>query len=216
MRRVAGRVSRSFGRVLVALPVAAVLLLSLTLLGVWAAGWRLEVVLTDSMHPEIPEGALAVTAPVRPARIEVGDVVSYHDPRLGDRRIVHRVIEIVDQGEGRFFRLQGDANPRPDRYLVPAARLDNEVRWHAPRLGRPVRWLGDGANRWVLVAVPLALVAAGQARRLLRRPDPVPPTSCPHCGADLTPAPAPADPGGPPPPPPLPSSADAPRAGAHT
>jgi signal peptidase len=173
-------------RVLAALPMVLVSLvlagLCAGLLAVWTGGWRLEAVLTSSMEPELPQGSLALTKPISPRHIDVGDVVSYADAERGGAPVLHRVIDVVEQGGTRFFEFQGDANNAPDALLVPEERVRSQMRGHVPRAGDAMAWLADGWHRWLLPGVPLALTLLRSAF-VRRRARATPTSTCPTCGA---------------------------------
>ncbi|WP_129660165.1 signal peptidase I [Rothia halotolerans] len=82
-------------------------------------GWRPQAVLTGSMEPSIPVGALVIVKETPVAEVEVGDVVtvpSHH----GDGLITHRVVEKTPTEQGASLTLRGDANASadPDPYHV--------------------------------------------------------------------------------------------------
>ena len=191
---------RAVARLPVVLVSVAVSVVGVGMAVAWTAGWHLEAVLTGSMEPEVPDGSLALTRPVSATNIEVGEVVSYHDPSRPGNPVLHRVISIVDRSGARFFEFQGDANNAPDTLLVPEERIRNELLWHVPRLGDATAWLVVGWRRWLVAVVPAALSLAGWAarRRRSRRvdaPSSDPSTgSCPHCPHCAAAEPAPASP----------------------
>ncbi len=57
-------------------------------------GWRVDAVLSSSMEPRLKVGGLAVTRPVEPEEIGVGDTILFHSP-LGGTLTSHRVIAIL-------------------------------------------------------------------------------------------------------------------------
>jgi signal peptidase len=82
-------------------------------------GWRPQAVLTGSMEPSVPVGALVIVKETPVADVEVGDVVtvpSHH----GDGLITHRVVEKTPTEQGASLTLRGDANASadPDPYHV--------------------------------------------------------------------------------------------------
>ena len=75
------------------------------------AGYRPVVVLSGSMEPTYPTGALIYVKDVKPQDVKVGDPITFV---LNEELTVatHRVIE-VNTADG-WFRTQGDANDSPD------------------------------------------------------------------------------------------------------
>ncbi len=122
--------------------IACVSLLLAVGVGPRTGHYRTLTVLSGSMAPRIPVGALVVVTPERPDQLRVGQIVTYAIP-VDDHRIVsHRVVEVVQGGDRPVFRTRGDANNAPDPWL---AQINDNTVWHVrfavPQLGRLIQWL---------------------------------------------------------------------------
>ncbi|MFF1530472.1 signal peptidase I [Cellulomonas sp. NPDC058312] len=151
--RVLDRVQKTLldvGAVLGTISVVVVVLCLVT-------GVRPAVVVSGSMAPGIPVGALTVARSVDAASVAVGDVVTL--PRQdGEGLVTHRVIEVAPGAEGGAteLRLQGDANAEPDARAYTVDRV-GLVLGSVPHLGRLV--LGLQQNVVAVVAGLLVLTA---------------------------------------------------------
>ncbi|MFE0178234.1 signal peptidase I [Streptomyces sp. NPDC059002] len=143
----------------------------------WWTGARLVPVLTGSMAPHHPAGALLVTKPLDAHEIRQGDVVLFPPPaahRIDDKPVVHRVDTIQDTGGTRVMTTKGDANPTPDPWQIDLATGE----YHTPVLTIPHAGALVGGLRWagpaLIVLAGLVLVAATirttLPRNLLRPP----------------------------------------------
>lgn len=132
-------------------------------------GWRLDVVTSDSMAPELPKDSLAVTSPVRPRAVHKDDVVAFRDPLDRSHIVLHRVVRVVGRGENLAFRTQGDANATPDPLLVPATDLRSRLRFHVPRLGAAVRVASSPVGKAVILGVPALILLIGEFLRMRKR-----------------------------------------------
>lgn len=98
---------------------------------------------TGSMAPTMPQGALAVSLPVRADELKVGNVVTVQREERS-LPVTHRVVHINSvenppagpalPGNAREVILKGDANDHPDArpYIITDAR---RVVFSLPRLG---------------------------------------------------------------------------------
>ena len=69
---------------------------------------------TNSMDPVIDKGANAIhIVPSSENELSVGDIVAY-ESEYSDGTIVHRIIEISEDEDGKYFIMKGDNNPEPD------------------------------------------------------------------------------------------------------
>lgn len=80
--------------------------------------YRTLTVLSGSMTPGIPIGAMIVDTPERPDQLRVGQVISYEIPVEDHRVESHRVVEILKGGDHPIFKTKGDANTSPDPWTA--------------------------------------------------------------------------------------------------
>lgn len=120
----------SVGVLLLALLAAAV-----TIVVPRVAGAVPLTVLSGSMEPTLPVGALAVVRPVDTQDVRIGDVITFLPNPDDSTAVTHRVTAIQNHQDGtRTFTTQGDANSAPD---APVA--DYQVRG---RVWYSLPWLG--------------------------------------------------------------------------
>ena len=109
-------------------PAVVLVLVALAVVAVLGRGAdvRLVPVLSGSMHPAVPMGALVLTAPVAAEDVSEGEVLAFAPPppysTVGDRPVMHRVVAVDVLEDGmRTARTQGDANPQPDPWTLDLA-----------------------------------------------------------------------------------------------
>lgn len=122
--------------------VAVVVVIAVVALLGRGADVRLVPVLSASMAPHVPMGAIAVTTAVAPDDVAEGDVIAFAPPppfsTVGDRPVLHRVVAVDVLPDGtRTVRTQGDANPAPDPWTVDLGGGGHLARSHLaiPLLG---------------------------------------------------------------------------------
>jgi signal peptidase len=147
-------------------------------LGVWALGitciglllavgigprtgrYRTLTVLSGSMSPGIPVGAVVMIVPERPDQLRVGQIVTYQIPVDDHRVVTHRVVQIVEGGDHPVFKTQGDANNAPDSWLAQVSDPTVwRVRYVVPHLGLVFQWLRRPVVHTATVIVLPLLVA---------------------------------------------------------
>lgn len=124
-------------------------------------GGQTYTVLTGSMAPLMPPGTLVVTRPVDPARIEIGDVVTYQMHSGEPEVVTHRVRGIGATTDGELaFVTRGDANGADDP-PVRAVQVRGEVVYRVPYVGHLNAWVGANRPRWLTVVAAAALIGYG-------------------------------------------------------
>jgi signal peptidase len=162
MRHVALRAGRFAGHHAVrALLAASALVLLVIGLGPMTGAYRTVTVLSGSMGPGMPVGAVAFLVPVNPAAVEVGDVITFQAPIADHPVVTHRVVEILEGGAHPVVRTKGDANVSADPWT---ARIENSPAWRRvaviPYAGTMIRALrSDAVHHATVHVVPGLLLA---------------------------------------------------------
>lgn len=86
--------------------VGVVVIFAVLLIGVRLFGIQVYSVISGSMEPEYPVGALIYVKEVKPSEVEVGDVITF--VLSNETPATHRVIAI--DKDAQLFYTQGDAN----------------------------------------------------------------------------------------------------------
>ena len=84
------------------------------------------IVLTESMEPAIRSGDMIICQKVNPEDLEIGDVISYFDPKSSASSVItHRIDgKWVDEKTGKLvFHTVGDNNDLTDTWDVPAENI---------------------------------------------------------------------------------------------
>ena len=95
-------------------------------------GWGSAVVLSGSMEPELPVGALLVIH--REKSYEVGEIITYED-EYGSI-VTHRLVSL----ENGQATTKGDANNTNDAPFA-ASKIRGELKMVLPGVGRAILWL---------------------------------------------------------------------------
>ena len=147
-----------------------------------ATGHRFETVVTGSMTPTIPVGSMVLTERVPTSSLQVGDVLVFPRPCQETETIVHRIIQVAQDGQGNVvIHTKGDANTSPDTWCGtgevkrPANSYADRVRFILPGAGNVADYARRGALLGIMVVLAGIVLYVGYRliRRELRRPAPV-------------------------------------------
>lgn len=151
--------------------ILAVLLLMFALIVPIVFSGRVAVVLSASMEPNMPVGALAITMPIAAEEVKVGDIIAFAPPWDPEVTVSHRVVEVLNE-EGIHFSTKGDASEDIDPWVMPAEYVTGRVAFNIPYLG----YVANSALLYVrtwwglifLVALPSMLLIGGTVRGVAR------------------------------------------------
>ena len=150
---------KKIGNVVTTLLVAAVVLLAIALVGVRLFGLQVYTVLSGSMEPAYPVGALLYDKKVDPAQLRPGDVITF---MLDEETIVtHRIVEVVPDEEDPSvirFRTKGDANAAEDGSLVHYKNVLGAPVFTIPKLGYFANFVQQPPGLYVAIAFGAVLV----------------------------------------------------------
>ena len=96
-------------------------------------GFMMFRVVTGSMEPTIPVGALLVTRQVEIETIQLNDIICFRtqEAAIWGRIVTHRVVGMArDLSGGILLETKGDANLVMDGYLVSRDNFVGKVIWH--------------------------------------------------------------------------------------
>ena len=115
------------------------------------------VVTSASMEPAVSQGDALIVRYANTESIEIGDIITFQ--KYGSRTpTTHRVIEIRENGEGRFFKTKGDNNPTPDHDLTPAGAVLGEVTAVLPRIGYLLGFAARPQGALLAISIPLLIM----------------------------------------------------------
>ncbi|KQU66541.1 hypothetical protein ASC58_16130 [Phycicoccus sp. Root101] len=125
-------------------------------------------ILSGSMAPMMPPGALAVVRPLDATRARVGDVLSYQPEPDDPTLVTHRVVAVSKDAHGVVsLALQGDANSAPDPRPVSPEQVKGSVVYAVPYVGWVATRLNVGAGAKFTRWAAYALIGVGSLRILL-------------------------------------------------
>lgn len=93
-------------------------------------GTSLFRVVTGSMEPTIPTGALLISKEVDIEEVKEGDIICFRsmESNMLGQVITHRVVKVVEGKNGEtYLETRGDANPVSDGYYVTERNLIGKV-----------------------------------------------------------------------------------------
>ncbi len=96
-------------------------------------GYMMFRVVTGSMEPTIPTGALLVAKETDIDQIEVDDIVCFRTQvsEIWGRIVTHRVVDVMQADSGRIqLETKGDANLVADVFFVDSDNLVGKVVWY--------------------------------------------------------------------------------------
>ena len=127
-------------------------------------GSDLFVILSQSMEPTVPMGAVVVSRPLPSSEIVEGDVITFRSmQRLGRAELItHRVIEVHDLDPDVRFRTQGDAVDTADRDLVLGSEVVGKVWFAVPLAGFLLAFIRTPLGFALVVGLPASFVIAGE------------------------------------------------------
>jgi|GEM_PF-970520 len=158
--------------------VAALLALGLVIVltALPLCGLSPNVIISGSMVPALDVGDLVLLEGLHPGmQVETGDIIAFRVKGM-DIPVSHRVIEVLQTGEGPAYRTKGDAEEQADQWVIPHQDVLGKVIYAIPKLGYLAGGLRSRQGFIALVVLPAAGLALLEVRdylyseKLLRPP----------------------------------------------
>lgn len=139
--------------------VAMVAVLAILFVGSRLIGFQAFAVLSGSMEPTYPVGALIYVKEVDYKELESGDVISF---MLDENTVAtHRIVEVVpdeDDPETLRFRTKGDANDAADGRLVHYKNVIGTPVFSIPALGYFAHFIQKPPGTYIAISVGAMLM----------------------------------------------------------
>lgn len=135
----------SFALAVVAIPLAS------------EGEWR--TIQTGSMEPLVSPGDVVLVTP--PRAPEVGDVIAFTDPIRPERDVLHRVVDIDEEG---MLITRGDANDVVDPWLLDPATVIGTQTITIPTIGFVIAAVGSDLGILLFLVIPALLIVISEGR----------------------------------------------------
>jgi signal peptidase len=129
---------------IIAIALEIVVMVCVTMVGLIVTGHHLEEVVTGSMQPTIPIGALVLTERIPADQLAVGDVLVFPNPNNTTLTIVHRIVWLSHDQQGDvLIKTKGDYNAVDDNWTIkrPGTAYADRAIWVIPGGGIVATWL---------------------------------------------------------------------------
>ena len=117
-------------------------------------GYRLYVVQSGSMEPDIQTGSLVISKRVSPDNLVVGDVITFKSKDESTTLVTHRVNEIVKEEGALSFITKGDANEVVDLEPIKEGNVIARVQYDIPYLGYMTNFIKTKQGMLLVVIIP--------------------------------------------------------------
>lgn len=129
------------------------------------------IVMSGSMEPEIPTGAVIFVEDPDPDSIERGEVITFRhtmSQQPGQVSLTtHRVIDVRGEYPNLEFKTKGDANEDPDPGWVNQANVYGEYMFTVPMMGYLLSWTKSFQGLLLLILVPSTLLIVSELKKVV-------------------------------------------------
>ena len=123
---------------------------------------NLYTIISPSMTPNINVYDVVVTTKTNTSKLKVGDIISFYtnEVNVNGLTITHRIYQIGEQDDGRYFKTKGDYNQYVDKWTVRESDIVGKVLFKIPQLGRVQFFLGSRGGWLIAILIPaLAIIS---------------------------------------------------------
>lgn len=139
--------------------ISFAVILAFLLTGMRLFGFKIFTILSPSMEPKYPTGAIIYVKEIPTHKLSEGDVITF---RLTDNMTAtHRIIEIVSQdgsSDNIRFRTKGDNNDEADTALVEPDSVLGKVYFSIPLLGFLASYIQSPPGLYIAIGFAVFLI----------------------------------------------------------
>jgi signal peptidase len=129
------------------------------------SGYKAIDISSSSMEPFIHSGDLIISKNIKPEKIKAGDVITF---RLYEgTQVTHRVVKVIRENKKIKFLTKGDANSKPDEFMVTPEYLEGVMKGYLFFGGKLIRLIQGDKGLAVFIVIPLFLLVRGELKNVL-------------------------------------------------
>lgn len=114
-------------------------------------------VVSGSMEPAVPVGALAIVREQPEEKLEQNDIIAFTEPSNPQQIILHRIAEVKTFGAMKQYITKGDNNSVADNWQIGPGQVKGEMVMMVPHLGRALMVARTPIGFALLIGLPAAL-----------------------------------------------------------
>ena len=132
--------------------------------------YQLFTVLSGSMEPTLNVGGVIIVEKVDPMTLEEGDIITFvsNDTTLNGKVVSHRILQVVDNNNGRMFITKGDANEDRDDAAAVPDNVIGRVIFHIPYLGYLLNFMKTKNGFFLILLLPCMIILLVETISLLK------------------------------------------------
>jgi signal peptidase len=116
----------------------------------------------------MPVGGLALVERASVEDLEIGDIATFRHPKRTDVLVSHRVTALTNRDGELLIETKGDANEKPDAWVIPEDRVVGKVRLTIPHLGYAADGLRQREKFYLLMGLPAAMLVLNEVANIAR------------------------------------------------
>lgn len=150
---------KTFGKIayylFITIVVAFALLLAASLFPI-TGNYKVKIVLSGSMEPELPIGSLIFLKPE--TNYSIGDIVTFGKDTKTDVPTTHRIVSVREEGSERYYRTKGDANDNEDARETKGSEVLGRVFFGIPYVGYVLDFAKKPIGFVLLILLPALVI----------------------------------------------------------
>ncbi len=129
-------------------------------------GIESKIVMSGSMSPYIPVGALVFVKPS--TSYAVGDVITFGESTASVAPTTHRIVRVRSENGTEFYTTKGDANNAPDSREIPKSDVIGTVFFSLPYAGFVLYFARQPLGFALLIGLPAFLVIISELAAIVQ------------------------------------------------
>lgn len=123
-------------------------------------------VMSGSMEPSIKTGSLIIIKPAK--NYSVDDVITFKsfDSSEDEKYTTHRIHQVRDIEDKRYFVTKGDANSSPDMSQVEEGRIIGKLILVIPFLGYLIKYIQTLPGLVLIIIIPATIIVYEEAKKI--------------------------------------------------
>lgn len=133
----------------------------------WTEVFAIRTVLSGSMEPTIPTGAVVITRAQE--AYSPGEIITFRSSERASVPTTHRIVELAKTGGEVAYVTRGDANDTNDFTSTPHSRVLGRVVLYIPFIGYVLDFVKRPIGFLLVLGIPASILVITETYSLIRR-----------------------------------------------
>ncbi|HEY8364223.1 MAG TPA: signal peptidase I, partial [Haloplasmataceae bacterium] len=131
-------------------------------------GYKMFIVLSDSMKPKFQGGDIVITKSIDPKKLKKGDIITFYSSDPNSYIVTHQIVEVTTVNDQLAFVTKGLNVEKNDDYPAYASNVLGKFSFSIPKAGYLFQFIKKPVGYILLIFIPFLILVGLNGYQLVK------------------------------------------------